>query len=521
MVVLGVVGIALGLPALTEACILYARRLHDKIHQFRYATELLKEDLQEHEIYTKQVAVSLVFVQDVSSSLSAELNEVIRQAISHLAMAFEISLDLFDRAVDKDGDVKRWWFIAYGKSALEKSLRDVNRRQDIFLRCLHYSVLLGGSMVGQHITDERLRESNALLRVQRLREAVSERLRGTPSGSQSLKLLLDEYDIPCGHRTRLHSYSTIRIVNLSGGEGAPSLIEYRRYDPSQNESLRRVRDIALVLHNTDATMGILQCRGFYPEPASFRCELVFPLPQGMGNPRTLRDLLSSPENAQGVRHSLTHRVLLAVRLSTAVLYVHGANLVHKNIRPENILLLEPVGDDPKLKFPHSLGTSFLMGFDFVRKEDEASSRTGDNDWEKNIYRHPARQGIHPEVDFNMLHDIYSLGVILLEIALWKPFVLLKEHTDGAKCTPNPRACKLTDITGTLKSPDDIRKIFVKKAEDFIPLALGEKFRDVVLMCLNCLDGGFGNTADLLDKDGVMVGLVFIQKVLTSLEEISI
>jgi serine/threonine protein kinase len=239
----------------------------------------------------------------------------------------------------------------------------------------------------------------------------------------------------------------------------------------------------------------------------------------MENPRTLRELLSSSDNDQGARHSLTCRVELAIRLATAVLYVHTAKLVHKNIRPENIILFEPQDADPKSKFPHSLGTSFLMGFDFVRKEDEVSGRIGDNDWEKNIYRHPERQGIHPEADFNMLHDIYSLGVVLLEIALWRSFVLWSE--DGVRCSANPHACRLADRKGNLKSPSDIQKVFVQKAEGFIPLVLGEKFRDVVLMCLNCLDGGFGDTSDMLDEDGEIVGLVFIQRVLTSLQEISI
>jgi len=168
-----------------------------------------------------------------------------------------------------------------------------------------------------------------------------------------------------------------------------------------------------------------------------------------------------------------------------------------------------------------LGTSYLIGFDVVRKEDEASSRTGDEDWEKNIYRHPERQGLHPESDFSMLHDIYSLGVVLLEIALWRSFVLPKVERDGMIYVPNSQACKLVDkTTGSLKPPREIQRVFVKKAEEYIPLVLGEKFRDVVLMCLNSVDGGFG-TDDLLDEDGVMIGLVFIQRVLTSLEEISI
>jgi serine/threonine protein kinase len=516
--ILGGVSLLLSIPGIADKCVSLAYRLHDKIQQFRHAKALLKQSLEEHKIYTKQVAASILFVKDVSPSLSSELNEVIGMALYQLSNAFEATLDLVDRTVDDAGNVKRWWFVLHGKSALDKSLGDVNKRHDIFLRCLHYSVLFGGTTVRQHITDDRLHESTALAKVQRLQEAVVGRLKDTPW----TKVLLDEDDVPSSPRVRLHPHSDVRIVLPMGQEGSPpSLIEYRQYDPGDSRSLRRVRDITLILCSADIAMGILQCRGFYPQPSSLRCELVFPLPQGMENPRTLRDLLTSPENAQGVRHSLTCRIQLAIRLATAVLYVHAAKLVHKNIRPENILLLEPQGDDPTLRFPHALGTSFLIGFDVVRKEDEASSRTGDEDWEKNIYRHPERQGMHPESDFNMLHDIYSLGVVLLEIALWRSFVLPKADNNGMNLIPNPHACKFVNrSTGNLKPPREIQQVYVKKAEEYIPLVLGKKFRDIVLLCLNSVDGAFG-TDDLLDEDGIMVGLIFIQRVLTSLEEISI
>jgi serine/threonine protein kinase len=516
--IVGIVGLSLSIPGIADKCVCLAYDLHEKIRQFRQVKVLLKESLEEHEIYTKQVAISILFVKDISPSLSPELNDVIGKALYQLSKAFEATLDLVQRAVDDAGNVRRWWFVLHGKSALEKSLGDVNKRHDIFLRCLHYSVLFGGSAVGQHITDERLCESATLAKVQHLREAVVDRLKDTPL----TKVLLGEDDVPSGLRVRLHPHSAVRIVHPEGEEeSAPSLIEYRQYDPADNRSLRRVRDIALILRSADIAMGILQCRGFYPQPVSMRCELVFHLPQGMENPRTLRDLLTSPDNAQGARHSLTSRIQLAIRLATAVLYVHAAKFVHKNIRPENILLLESQDDDPSLKFPHTLGTSFLIGFDVVRKEDEASSRTGDEDWEKNIYRHPERQGLHPESGFNMLHDIYSLGVVLLEIALWRSFVTSIVEKDGVKYVPNPQACKFVDrTTGSLKPPREIQRVFVKKAEEYIPLVLGERYRDIVLMCLKSVDGAFGSD-EVLDEDGIVVGLIFIQRVLTSLEEISI
>ncbi|KAF8992378.1 kinase-like domain-containing protein [Cyathus striatus] len=302
------------------------------------------------------------------------------------------------------------------------------------------------------------------------------------------------------------------------------LFENRSYPSGDHLALRRIRDIAMVLHNVDQSMAILPCTGFHPIPGSSVCELVFSIPDGMHRPRTLRDILIAPENSQGIRHSLSTRISLAIRIATAVLYIHTAKLVHKNIRPENIVIFERVDAGPREVFPFHLGTAYLMGFDFARKEDEASSRTGDDEWNKNLYRHPERYGIHPEANFNMLHDIYNLGVVLLEIALWRSFVVSKRDDEHhmIQYLPNPQACKFTDkTTGKLKSPKNIQEMLIRRAEEYIPLVLGDKYKDVVVMCLTGLEGGFGDVEMLKDHDGVVVGLVFMRKVLGLLEEISL
>lgn len=45
---------------------------------------------------------------------------------------------------------------------------------------------------------------------------------------------------------------------------------------------------------------------------------------------------------------------------------------------------------------------------------------------RDIYRHPERQG-QPTTPFKKIHDIYSLGVVLLEIGLWEPAIKLQRN----------------------------------------------------------------------------------------------
>ena len=46
----------------------------------------------------------------------------------------------------------------------------------------------------------------------------------------------------------------------------------------------------------------------------------------------------------------------------------------------------------------------------------------------NIYRHPGGRG-PPKESFSQLHDVCSLGIVLLEIGLWRPAVGF-EHSYG-------------------------------------------------------------------------------------------
>lgn len=66
----------------------------------------------------------------------------------------------------------------------------------------------------------------------------------------------------------------------------------------------------------------------------------------------------------------------------------------------------------------------------LRKASDLTSLRGEISWLKDIYRHPYRQGLQPQERYNIGHDIYSLGVCLLEIGLWESLKTTKSDTNA-------------------------------------------------------------------------------------------
>ncbi|KAL8745340.1 MAG: hypothetical protein Q9190_002528 [Brigantiaea leucoxantha] len=293
-----------------------------------------------------------------------------------------------------------------------------------------------------------------------------------------------------------------------------------------------VCDLATVLASGDAfECGLLPCQGVIkrmenasdPFQRSVSFEFLFSVPRNQlsdtDQPQGLRSVLISP-----IDLPLNERFQLATLLARSVMYVHTCNFVHKNIRPETIVCLQSrgYGEGGLL-----LGKPYLMGFEKFRPAAGKTSHRSDNFWESNLYRHPQRQGKRPEEDYTMQHDIYSVGVVLLEVGLWKSFVIPPSHPQiGGKGSDNltPREPAPHEVLGigSLLQMSDQRKAagFIKDrlvslAEEKLPFRMGRRYTDIVVECLRCLDegSGFGDKEELGGRDGIGVGVRFIEKVL--------
>lgn len=102
-----------------------------------------------------------------------------------------------------------------------------------------------------------------------------------------------------------------------------------------------------------------------------------------------------------------------------MLYLHAISWLHHNIRSDSII------------FPNSneISQPLLSGFDYSRPDIDADQTTYSedaklNEMEKaqhrlmNLSRHPAYQGLGKKSPYCKSFDVYGLGIVLLEIALW-------------------------------------------------------------------------------------------------------
>jgi hypothetical protein len=228
------------------------------------------------------------------------------------------------------------------------------------------------------------------------------------------------------------------------GPYAPSsrrrvLVEWRAFEKNVSEDFAhvlysRVENLARLLHpatRKPSSYGALDCLGFYPDYTRSRYGFVYSLPRPETVPITLQQLLvKSSANPYSVRPHLGARFALARRIARSLLQLHASGWLHKGLCSQNILFFIPT--DAESGSGSSSGGSggvdyadegalqaWITGFDYARPDDlrEQTDKPA-ADPETDIYRH--KLVLEGAVRYRRAFDIYSLGLILLEIGLWMP-----------------------------------------------------------------------------------------------------
>ncbi|KAL2202144.1 hypothetical protein CC79DRAFT_1338235 [Sarocladium strictum] len=568
-------GVATGL----ELCYKFGDFVVKKCQNWRRAEAEVDERINTIEAIWDKTRQQTNLLHRIDHVLDDEYRRIVDHSIGLLSEKLSAAITSLERVVGNEHG-KRIGFHGFGikvkrgkyaflKETLDEIIEDLEKCHRKFDPSWFLLVRLSSPVIDEHLRDmtaERTSEADGV--ADRARNAVMSRrpvdqqspltivqgMRAAIHTSGPVKSVMRDYLVM--ERIRL-PFSTATLAarwSASKGENLSFIIDslQRCSNGSVDDLETDVRSLAKRLANSDPyTFGLLKCKcPMYPQsgskaPNSF--ELVLHVPDGMENPTSLRQMLLST-NDQLPPLSLTRRLRIAQQVANSISYVHDFKFVHKGVCPESILVFEGTQGTGTIQHLNQKTLyTFLVGFGDFRAADGGTARIGDTAWEKNIYRHPQRQGLNLKHNFRMQHDVYSLGVCLLEIGLWESFV--EYHSDTEPFSPqDSRSYKQfqswVSARGDSSSTEDIdtrtssssttnvraallREYLVEMAETRLPSAIGELYKDVVVACLSSGGGETESSEDELDreaaedKEGISVGVHFIVEILGKLEAITL
>ncbi|KAI5293404.1 hypothetical protein KEM52_005562, partial [Ascosphaera acerosa] len=284
-----------------------------------------------------------------------------------------------------------------------------------------------------------------------------EALAGNASPPPYENLATPNSQIICHMRTDCIPPTTADCLGpVADGSTIPVLVQFSPLLPEiRTAHLFPTRDRLVQLHKTlsrlidDAQvshLGLPKFIGYYIDVPNSRYAFVYHVPPsitqshrglsppsgGAVKPTPLVSLLFTPNARQDVLPPhLENRFFLAYNLALSVLHIRSQNLVHGNINSHNILVfpksadaLERSSDEvsPDFVYPYLASFAHL---------DNGDQQLGPEPMSLQMYRHPDDSRVISDRSA-WAYDLYSLGLVLLEIGLWTPLsALWKSKYDRA------------------------------------------------------------------------------------------
>jgi hypothetical protein len=287
--------------------------------------------------------------------------------------------------------------------------------------------------------------------------------------------------------------------------------------PEQKLLDRVQRLAAVLLENENPESRVPHCLGYIQDLDNDtpRVGYVFEKPIGVdpsSRPISLLELLG---DGTLPKPSLTKRVSLALAIAQSVEYMHAINWLHKGIRSDNVLFF---GNGMRVDYSRP----YVSGFNYSRPaHSEEMTEIPHRDARRDIYRHPLAQKDLQDRPlakkmYEKTHDIYSLGVVMIEIAFWQPIqeVLGIESLDKMKASETRKVRKQL-----LGDEDEGPSEYLHAVSGNV----GEVYEEVIRVCLSA-SAAFGLRPDD-DQTSEHVGLKiqeqFFEKVVEKLKVIVI
>ena len=318
-------------------------------------------------------------------------------------------------------------------------------------------------------------------------------------------------------------YYYTRSNSTEPQQGEHVLVEWRSQWAESKDSkitpqalAERRKHLANLLHRTsvvDPEFRVLNCLGYtlasgrLPDGGQHPIVgFVYELPIQSTDtkphaPASLREILGAAFKSENPRvPDLDDRFQLAQKLSLALYQLHCAGWIHRKISSHNILYFQ----DPESK-DFDVTKFYICGWQYARPDHHIkatnSEKVGITEGSRAgelgdlaMYVHPDRLlGAQKDMPrFRKSYDIYSFGVVMIEIAFWEPALVFADHKDRTKME-SFQVYKSRPHQGW-------RETLVKATENEIGAEMGSSYRTAVLNCLNGLRSSNQEDKDLAPDD---------------------
>lgn len=301
------------------------------------------------------------------------------------------------------------------------------------------------------------------------------------------------------------------------------LLERRSYggveSKDKNILLRRLQNLVLLLSShvsSDSKMlksvgylddvpnecwWILYC---FPSVKDAKTNII--QPTVTSHPVNLLALLK--HQASYARPALEQRFHLASLLADTLSSLFSSGWMHKSLRSENILFpfTWKAKDPTELRGFKDVSSPLLAGFEYSRQETEQQTidKGKCQPLDIAIYRHPSYQG-EPAAGYSMWYDIYSFGLMLLEIAYWRPLISFLDTKDVRSEAASDKQSLAIILSSKMHhfhidEAEALRQRLLKFVAQDLAFRVGTSYCKAVTWCLNCAEPGSNTALSLENKD---------------------
>jgi hypothetical protein len=272
-------------------------------------------------------------------------------------------------------------------------------------------------------------------------------------------------------KVKVKTSGTVRSEGLY--EGKSVWIEWKEYHSDHNlrstwnQTIEgRVKKLATLLgsEHKPEEFRAPRCLGYFDDQndSQSRYGFIYEKPDNVPSetkPVSLLELIKTKH-----KPSLTKRIALAHALARCLMYLHSVNWLHKGLRSNSVVFFTPPREEA------DYGAPCLSGFDYARPDlpeevTEPPAAHSEND----IYRHPNVLG-NSSSRSKKSHDIYSLGVVLIEIAYWQRIDSIVNLSESLKAARK-------EVRGVKEML--LGEKYMKEIEG----SVGEIYQEVVRKCL--------------------------------------